>query len=357
MKNLKKASFQTLQVIALIMALIAVSAVLVPAADNGAPLSMQLTVRFAPSPGTLSDYDNDVYSGVLGFRINSFPEPIPPLGYVFVGWFVNGTQVHPPIAAVRSITILAAFAPVADPESTVSFAIVYDPGPGQLPAGVSPIQSFTYGSALISLPIPSKTGYNFTGWIWNEEPAVPPLIIRSDMVLEAAWMPASGQQPAQPLYPPTIPPFHYVAAFNPFPGTFTGDETGLRFGRSGSMIRGMPENPVRQGAIFDGWRLPNGSPLDGTLVIQRDIMLTAIWNSYTESGAASVTSVTPIERRPNPQTSPIVVSVVIFGAVIFLGLTTFGIFRLRSRQAAATGKYHAAMARYVREIRILIKNR
>ena len=357
MKNLKWVNFQTLRIIALLVALIAVSVVLVPAdTDNNGLAGPQITVRFAPSPGTLTDYDRDVLIGALGFRIDSFPEPVPPRGYVFVGWFAGGSELHAPIAMLRNTTIMAAYAPIPDPESTVRFAIVYDPGPGRLPQGVSPMQSFTYGSPLTGLPVPYHAGHSFSGWLWNDEPVVAPFIIRSDMVLEAAWAPASSLPPAQPAMLP-IPEFHFVAAFNPFPGTFNGEETGLRFGRSGSTVRDMPPNPTRQGAIFDGWRMPNGSPVNDPLIIRNDIMLTAIWVSATESGAAPTSSTAVIETRPNPQTSPLVVSLVIFGAVIFLGLAAFVIFRLCTRQAAEVGKYRAAMTRYVREIRILIKNR
>ena len=352
MKNFK----QTLCIIAFIVAVIIASVMAIVASDSPIALQSPITVRFAPSPGTFTDDESGIRTGLFGFRIDSFPEPVPPAGYVFIGWFANGTQLHPPIAAVRSITILAVYSPAPDPESAVRFAIVYDPGPGQLPPGTPPVQSLTYGSPLINLPVPTHTGYNFGGWIWNDEAVTIPFIVRSDMILEAVWIRDTGIQPPQPAaHPPAIPAFHHVVTFNPFPGAFAGDETGLRFGRNFSILRDMPEDPVRHGAIFDGWRLPDGSPLnDDPLVIRGDIMLTAIWVSVTDSNAASGV---PVETRPNPQTSPIVVSVKIFGAVILLGLTTLAIMKLCTGQAAADGKYRAAMVRYVREIRILIKNR
>ena len=350
---------QTLRIITLIIAVMAVSVMAaIAAAERTVQSAPRITVRFIPGEGAFTDDVSGVYTGVMGFRIDSFPEPVPPWGYYFVGWFAYGAQLHPPIAAVRNISIVAAYAPIPDPDSVVSFAIVYDPAPGQLPQGAPPIQSFTYGSPLTNLPIPSHTGYIYNGWIWNDEPVIAPFIIRSDMILEAMWTPASDQSRIQPiLLPPAIPPFHFVVAFNPFPGAFTGDETGLRFGRNFSTLRDMPESPVRQGYIFDGWRLPNGSPLNDLLVVRDDIMLTAIWNSSTESGAATTTSTIQVEIRPNPQTSPLVVSVMIFIAVTLLGLTAFGIFRLCTGQATAAGKYQAAMVRYVREIRILIKSK
>jgi len=354
MKNqFKKANIKTLMVIMLLISVMTFPAVV--AAANDTPNGPQVAVWFIPGPGTLSDYDTDLFVGLFGFRVDNFPEPEPPPGYVFVGWFMDGVQIHAPIAAIEHIALFAGYALAPSLDPAVSLAIVYEPGPGELPQDTSPIQSFTYGSALVSMPVPYRAGHIFEGWVWNDEPVTAPFIIRSDMVLEAVWAPAQ-----QTVLPPVsllpVPAFHFVAAFDPFPGAFNGDEIGIRLGRTGSTVRDVPDEPTLQGAVFNGWRLPNGAILDDPLVIRGDIALTAIWLTSSETGAAVVTT-TPIETRPNPQTSPIVISMMIFGAVIFLGLAAFAIFKLTSKQVVATGKYRAAMVRYVREIRILIRSR
>ena len=339
-------------VIALFLAVILVWAVAVPVhANNNAGPPPPLTIRFAPSPGHFPEGVSGVRTGAFGFRINELPEPVPPDGYTFIGWFSEGVQLTAPVASVRSMTILAGYAPVVS-SSAPNFAVVYDPGPGQL--DTPPIQSFTYGSALIDLPVPTLEGYHFAGWQWGEYLITAPHIVKSDMALEAIWQVAP---PPLAFRPVSIPANQFVAAFNPFPGTFVGDEVGLRFGRSGADIEELPGAPRRTGYEFAGWRLPGGDILDGPLVISGDINLAASWapapGNLQENGELRPY----VETRSNPLTSPMSVSLMIFGAVLLLGIAAAGIYRLNKRQAAAEGQYRAYITRTVREMRLLVKNR
>jgi len=326
-------------------------------ANDDIPALPDITVRFAPSPGTLST--PPTHAGPLGFRIASFPEPDPPAGYVFVGWFSNGTQVHAPVAAIRNTTFLAAYAPIPDPYCTDRFVIVYDAGLGQLPQGVRPIQGLAYGYPLTSLPIPEKDGYTFDGWTWNGEPISAPIIVRGDMAIEAVWVRSTANQPASnttyPFIP--IPNFHFAAVFNPFPGVFVGDEIGIRIGRNSQTIRNAPEDPTRSDAIFIGWALPNGQTLDNPLIIRGDTTLTALWDTSEEAVASLTNPSAQVDTRPNPQTSPFTLSLILICAGVGLGLSAIGILYLTKKQAAAKDKYHMGMIRYVREARMVIKNR
>ena len=316
-------------------------------ASNAQPLP-QLTIRFAPSPGIFPEGVSGVRTGVLGFRIDEFPEPIPPAGYTFIGWFSEGVQLEAPVASIRSMTILAGYAPVIS-GAAPSFAVMYDPGPGQLPQGTPPIQTFTYGSALVYLPQPTLEGYNFAGWQWEDYLVTAPHIIRGDMVLEAAWQAAP---PTQALRPVPIPANQFVAAFNPYPGTFGEYETGIRFGSNGSPIEDLPGEPRRAGYVFTGWRMPEGPELTGPLTIRRDTILTAEWAPVQEDNPSA-----PIDTRPNPRTNPTTISFMIFGAVLILGAAAAGIYRLNKKQELAQGTYHAHITRTVREMKLLIRNR
>jgi len=324
---------------------------------NSASASPQLTIRFAPSPGSFPEGVSGVRTGVFGFRIDEFPEPVPPAGYKFMGWFSDGMQMHGPIAAVRSTTILAGYAPVIDSETAPSFAIAYSPGQGQLPQGTPPIQSFTYGSAIASLPVPVRDGYYFAGWWFNGETITAPHIVRSDMTLEAAWSDTPLQPSSRPI---AIPANHFVAAFNPFPGAFNGNEAGMRFGRAGTTIADLPTEPIRQGYSFYEWRLPDEASLDTSLVMNNDIMLVAVWEESTEtSNAGAETTQSPPASVNNPLTSPTSISLMIFGAVILLGTAVAGLYNLSVKHTIAEGRYHTYITRCVREMKILIhtKNR
>jgi len=345
--------FKTLWVIMLICISMVVVSIPALARDNASDIPPHFTVRFAPSPGTFPEGVSGVRTGLFGFRIDSFPEPVPPPGYSFIGWFSDGVQMHAPIAAVRSTTIMAAYAPIVNSSTASSFAVVYDPGLGQLPQGVPPIQSFTYGSVLTSLPVPVLEGYSFSGWMWNGESVLAPHIVRSDMALEAVWSAAYGGHSFLPL---AIPDLHFVAAFNPFPGVFNGDEVGMRFGRQGTAITDFPQEPTRQDYVFDGWKLPNGANLDTLLVMRNDIALMAIWVEAPYNSDAEASSSAPMEVRHNPQTNPVTISITIFAAVLLLGGAVSGIYRLNMKRADAEDQYHAYITRCIREVKIVIKS-
>ncbi|MCL2378499.1 MAG: InlB B-repeat-containing protein [Defluviitaleaceae bacterium] len=311
-----------------------------------------LTVRFAPSPGTFPDYVSGVRTGIFGFRIDELPEPIPPEGYTFVGWFSDGAQVHAPVAVVRSTTILANYSPIIDSDAPPSFAVVFNPGPGRLPEGTRPILSITYGETLTSLPIPVQEGYYFAGWQWNTSRITVPHIVQRDMELEAIWYDTPIQQPVGPV---SIPENQFTAVFNPFPGTFSGSESGIRFGRFASNIEDLPQEPVRQGYIFRGWLMPNGESLESPFTMRGDITLTAVWEDASLAGAGAANPST--DTRPNPPTNPITISFMIFGAIGMLAAASAGMYVLNAKQAAAKGRYSAYITRCVREMKIVIKNR
>jgi len=333
-----------MRLFAFLLVLILLNAMTVVAEDNITAPS--ITVRFSPSPGNLPD-GVSVYTGNFGMRIDNFPEPEPPRGYFFIGWFVGGVHITPPIAVTRSTTILAGFAPFHDPDDSAGFVIVYDPGIGKLPSYAPPIRSFTYGSAITSLPTPTHDEYVFAGWLNDDEILLLPHIVQNDMVLEAAWVADSGVSLPSVI---EIPPRQNIAVFNPFPGFFANNETGIILG--GSSIFNIPDAPTRNGLVFEGWRLPDGSILEDRLpLVDGDIKLTAIWASDT-----SDTPVTTVDIRPNPPTSPITLNLVLFGAIILLVSTVFGIFSHSRRQNKEASKQYADKMRLIREARILMKN-
>jgi len=344
---------RALCIIVLLTAFISASVLVVAALDEP-PF---ITVRFAPSPGSFEDTNDYIYTGRFGFRINDFPTPEAPDGYVFVGWFSNGTQITGPVAATRSVTLLAAYAPFQNPYDTTRFAIVYDPGLGQLPEGTSHILAHLYGTPLINLPVPVKNGYSFAGWMWEDELVSTPVIVRGDMILEAAWVPVSDNpRPIPQSSLVEIPALNFVVAFNPFPGTFLGGERGLRFGRGASTVRQIPEEPIRRGAVFVGWELPCGLAFEPTTLMREDVMLTAVWD--TDSGLEENHShIMSSEPRHNPQTSPIRMSIALLCAVVMIVFGMYSIMKLTGKQNTASSKYSSEMMRHIRELRIEIKSK
>jgi len=313
-----------------------------------------ITIRFAPSPGHFADADDYAKTGSVGFRLDSLPEPIAPRGYVFVGWFFNGSELTAPLAALRNVTLLAAYAPDVDPYEAESFIIVFDPGTGLMPGGVPLIKSYTYGSAITNLPVPTLDGHSFEGWIWEDEAIAAPYIVRGDMILEALWA-VSADLPVAvtPTYPQPIPEDHFVVAFSSFPGSFPVGETGLRFGQGVTVIRDMPPDPVRNNHVFVGWRLPDGGILSNPRLFRYDTLLTAIWDVPEEAQAGNQTT----ESRRNPQTSPLAASLIIVGAILCLCVSVLLVMYIRKRRMTYQQGYRANLTRYVREARVMIKGK
>jgi len=229
------------------------------------------------------------------------------------------------------------------------FALIFEPEEGTMPSGTQIIQSVPYGHVINPLPTPTKTGYTFTGWRLNgSNMAAAPLTITTDTILTAVWAPIENGS-------------LFAAAFNPAPGSFSDtNETGLRPGAYGTVVTNPPANPARSGYTFGGWRLPNGNILAGQLTIRSDIALTAVWNanaaaspSPSPSPSASPTPAPGSATRPNPQTSPLHISFMIFGVITLGGTAAFGIMKLTRKQIAAQGQYDMEMARYNREKRIM----
>jgi len=177
----------------------------------------------------------------------------------------------------------------------------------------------------------------------------------------------------------------FMIIFDPTPGEFTEAEvqSGMRTVDVGSILPydEFPYPPVRYGYSFDGWTLDD-ERIEGDLEVTGFYILQAIWVANSgETGSetgntaatptptpAATTSPTPTPSpgptssptptpapsagSPNPTTSPITVSLMIFGAVTALGITAYSIISLSMKQSVAVGKYQKNAMRYKRESRL-----
>jgi len=60
-----------------------------------------------------------------------------------------------------------------------------------------------------------------------------------------------------------------------------------------------------------------------------------------------------VGARENPQTNAVQISFIIFGAVTAVGMSAYAILRIANRQAVAANAYKKAMARKMREDRLM----
>ena len=234
--------------------------------------------------------------------------------------------------ATRSVTLHAHYQRITLGRNyTITFVL----HGGTMPANVGLTQVHAYGTHINALPVPTRAGHTFVGWLvagTNNVQHVP-FIMRGNLTLNASWATVATPSPTPT---PTIPPAHVVAVFDPSPGAFPGNESGVRTGTVGFTVTAMP-NPTRTGYTFAGWQIGN-TPVTLPLRVQQDVTVTARW--------------TPVGGRVNPPTSPIQVTFAIFGAVMLVGVAGFGIMKLAGKQLADIGQYRSSVTRYNREKRI-----
>ncbi|MCL2405788.1 MAG: InlB B-repeat-containing protein, partial [Defluviitaleaceae bacterium] len=290
-----------------------------------------LTVTFNPGTGTLPSGIPAERHGPFGFRVDNFPTPIAPTGYTFVGWYLDGIRVTGAIYATRNMTLFAHYQ-----RTTVgqNHTITFVPNGGTMPANTALTQTHAYGTHINTLPIPTRAGHTFVGWMSGNAIQPIPFIVRGNMTLTAAWV--TTPQTPSPTPQPTVPPTHLIVAFDPGPGSFPAGEGGIRTGVYGFVVNTMP-NPTRPGHVFAGWSIGT-TPITLPFTVRQDTTITARW--------------TPVGTLVNPQTSPIQVTFTIFGAVLLVGIAAFGIMKLTGKQLAAMGQYRTSMTRFNREKRI-----
>ncbi|MCL2572350.1 MAG: InlB B-repeat-containing protein [Defluviitaleaceae bacterium] len=239
-------------------------------------------------------------------------------------------------------------------ESASAFAVFFDVSGGTMPAGVNTAQSHPYGTVINPLPIPTRAGHTFSGWRRDGNIVTPPLTVNADILLTAVWVSDGGDY--------TESSQQFAIGFNPAPGSFANaQETGIRVGNAGAVITNMPQNPTRSGYTFGGWRLPGGNTLSGNLTVSGDMILTAIWNVAGSASPSPSPSPNPSPTpaagqtgtRPNPQTSPLRISFIIFGVVMMAGIAVCSMLKLTRKQLANEGQYRTDVARFNREKRIM----
>jgi len=215
------------------------------------------------------------------------------------------------------------------------------------------------------------------------------LIIMTLIMATASWKPLTVIASEHYYEAETFRFDRLFVVFDADGGTFPPEETadGIRLPFRGETVNDFPPNPTRTGYVFDGWRLPGGETLTANyLVVDSDIVLTAIWAPYSSGGQntpapgtspsptpapGTSPSPTPVASaspspgsaspspdkaqegyRPNPGTNPLAISFLIFGAVIGLGIAAFSIIKIAARHAQAKEQFMTDKARYEREARL-----
>ncbi len=188
------------------------------------------TVKFGANGGTCSTTSKNV---TFASTYGTLPTPTAPTGYKFLGWYTaktGGTQV----TASTTVTTASNHTLYARYEG-IKYTVTLNPNGGTVSTSS---MSVTYGSTYGTLPTPTRTGYNFTGWYTAttggaQVTATTTVTTNSDHKLYARWNGAT-----------------YVVTFDANGGTVSTTSKDVKYA---STYGTLPTPTAPTGYTFKGW--------------------------------------------------------------------------------------------------------
>ncbi len=224
------------------------------------------TITLDPNGGTVDPTQVNV---VYGEAVNTLPEPTKT-GYTFAGWYFGDVlyTAETIYTETTDITLTAKW-------TGNTYTLELDPGEG---AEVDPTEvEVTYGEPVGELPVPTKEGYTFAGWVDEEgNPVTAETVYGNDgdMKLTATWTANT-----------------YTITLDAGEGTVEPATITVTFGAA---IGTLP-TPVREGYKFSGWKNADGKLVTSKTVydIAGDSVLTAYWTQIGDN--AQTGDMMPVE--------------------------------------------------------------
>ena len=195
-------------------------------------------------------------------------------GYQFAGWELDGTKYDFNSVVTKDIKLKAQWKTIESDSKKYIVSFNLNGGDGDIKAqyvldgGVATVPSIT----------PTKKGYTFGGWYYNNELYDFNSVLTSDITIDAQW---------------------YANESIYYSVTFDLNGGGTNYSKqviSGEKVS-KPSNPTRKGYTFTGWYY-NGKKYDFNKEVNENIVLIAQWQK-NESGKEE----TPKEEPPKSEGS------------------------------------------------------
>lgn len=181
-----------------------------------------------------------------------FPEPMAKEGYTFDGWAVStlrkATVYEPntvyPEAITADMTFVGTWTEVVTVEENVVVSFDLNGGKGTF----SNIEGLEGDAIKLPTGIPTKDGFNFTGWLYDEttyKAGAEFVIPATNTVLVAQW-----EEKAEVVNPPTNN-INYELTFNLNGGKGT---FGVITAKEGEKVSLPTAIPTKEGYKFTGWK-------------------------------------------------------------------------------------------------------
>ena len=206
-----------------------------------------------------SDGAGDIPSQTV-LKKGTITEPPTPIkaGYKFVHWVTANGAVYDFSTPVTQDMTLKAFW-VQYPDLTIKFISLNQ---------VISSTKVKYNGKLQRPTDPTRDGYTFKGWLWNQEPYDFDSLVIYNMELNASWEIKE-----------------YTVTFNSNGGTNVTSQS-VYDGDKAT----RPSDPTKDDNDFVEWQL-NGSKYDFNKAVTGDITLTAKWNEKSHTYTVIVTRV------------------------------------------------------------------
>ena len=170
-------------------------------------------------------------------------------GYTFNGWLLGGDPYDFTTLVMQDLTLTASWT-----KNKSTYTVKFDLNGGD---GDIADQKVKEGSTIDRPDNPTREGYTFMGWQYEDSDWNFLNTVTSNMTLTAQWKRNEVKK--------------YTVTFDTADGTSIDQQT-IKDGGKVS----KPDDPTREGYEFKGWTL-NGVDYDFTAPVKADLVLTAVW--------------------------------------------------------------------------------
>lgn len=204
-------------------------------------------------------FDNDGVIEVVDVKeFDTVVRPVEPTkeGYTFEGWYYNGTKFDFTTGITRNITLEARWT-----EATAKkWVITFDTAGGKYIENLNVVD----GQKIEQIPTPTKDGYKFIGWYYNDQAFDFETIVTKNMILTAKWEKIeTSNEPVKTT--------NYTVKFDTAGGSSVKSQTVAK-----NKTASRPNDPTKEGYTFVGWYLGT-TEFNFKTKITKNITLTAKW--------------------------------------------------------------------------------
>ena len=228
------------------------------------------TVTFNANGGSVTPSTRTVTSGSA---VGTLPTPTRS-GYTFNGWYTSssgGTKISSSTIVTGDVTYYAHWI-------AIPYTVTFNANGGSVTPST---RTVTSGSAIGTLPVPTRSGYTFDGWYTSSSGGAKislSTVITSNVTYYAHWV-----------------VIQYTVTFNANGGSVSTSTYTVSYG---SAVGTLP-TPTRSGYTFDGWYTSSsgGTKISSSTIVTGGVTYYAHWIAiYTVTFNANGGSVTPSTR-------------------------------------------------------------